>query len=77
MCRVFLLVGQKNYEHFTLIFLGIGEKYIRVFVIIVILLAYNAISKAHAYSGPEISSCNNKTPIQCILDARKQETVKC
>lgn len=40
-------------------------------------MAYNAISKEHAYSGPEISSCNDKTPIQCILDARKQETVKC
>lgn len=48
MYRDFLLVGQKNYEHFTLIILGIGEKNIRVFVIIVILLAYNAISKEHA-----------------------------
>lgn len=35
-------------------------------------MAYNAISKEHAYSGPEISSCNDKTPFQRILDERKQ-----
>lgn len=56
------------------LFWVLEKKYIRVFVIIVILLAYNAISKEHADSGPEISSCNDKTPFLCILDARKQET---
>lgn len=72
MYRDFLLVGQKNYEHFTLIILGIGEK---IYTCLCYnCYTYNAISKEHAYSGPEISSCNDKTPFQRILDARKQET---